>query len=273
METVGDWMALVARHTPPEHAASWDNPGLQVGDPDWPVDRVLVTLDVTSAVVLEAGEVPNTLVLAHHPLVFRPLRSLTPDTAAGKIALMAAQAQVAIGAAHTNLDIAADGTGTSDPVARVLDLQDRRPLTTEAEGPDGASLGFGVVGRLPAPMSLRELAAALRRGLPAPDLRYAGRPDDEVEVVAAVGGAGDGLLSAAHDAGVDVYVTGDLRHHVALDATELGLAVVDAGHHATEFPAMAHWIERLRSLAQAEGLGAPLVASSIHTSPWVVESD
>lgn len=270
METVGDWMALVARHTPPEHAAGWDSVGLQVGDPAWPVDRVLVALDVTSAVVLEAGEVPNTLVLAHHPLLFRPLAALTPDTAAGKIALMAAQGQVAIGAAHTNLDIAADGTGTSDPVARVLGLRDTRPLTVEASTEAG-DLGFGLVGRLPEPLELREVAARLRGGLPAPDLRYAGLPERLVETVAAVGGAGDGLLAAALASGADAYVTGDLRHHVALDATELGLAVIDAGHHATEHPAMGPWRERLAELATAEGLRAPLVASGIHTSPWVVD--
>ncbi len=270
-ETVRDWLDLVEAHTPPDHAASWDNVGLQVGDPAWPVDRVLVTLDVTSAVVLEAGEVPNTLVLAHHPLLFRPLTRLTPDTASGKIALAAAGAQVAVAAAHTNLDVAGDGTGTSDPVARALGLVAARPLTSEVEDADGQPLGFGVVGELPEPRTLRDVAATLRRELPAPDLRYAGDPDREIRVVAAVGGAGDGLLAAAHASAADVYVTGDLRHHVTLDATELGLAVVDAGHHATEQPAMARWMARLEELARGAGLEAPLVASAIRTSPWVVE--
>ncbi len=271
METVADWLRLVGEHTPPGHAAAWDHVGLQVGDPAWPVDRVLVTLDVTSAVVLEAGEVANTLVLAHHPLLFRPLKALTPSTASGKIALMAAGGQVAIAAAHTNLDVAGDGTGTTDPVARALGLVDTRPLTVEAEDAEGNALGFGIVGRLPQPLPLRDVAGALRAGLPAPDLRYAGRPDDVVTTVAAVGGAGDGLIEAAHATGVDVYVTGDLRHHVALDATELGMAVIDAGHHATEHPAMERWMDRLAELAHAAGLAAPLVASRIHTAPWVVD--
>src|SRR5690625_3887398 len=134
--TVGDWLRLVHELYPPSHARSWDNVGLQVGDPAWPVERLLVSLDVTSAVLDEAGEVANTMVLAHHPLVFRPLPSVTPATPTGRLALRAAHQQIAVAAAHTNLDVAQDGAGTSTPVARVLGLGDTRPLDTEVgEGP------------------------------------------------------------------------------------------------------------------------------------------
>ena len=72
-DTVGAWLDLVAARYPHSDAATWDRPGLQVGDPDAPVARVLVALDVTSAVVDEASEVPGTLLLAHHPLLLHPL--------------------------------------------------------------------------------------------------------------------------------------------------------------------------------------------------------
>lgn len=369
-ETVGEWLALVEDRYPSADAASWDAVGLQVGDPAWPVERVLVSLDVTGAVVAEAAEVPGTLVLAHHPLLFRPLARLTPSTASGRTALAAASQRVAVAAAHTNLDVARDGAGTSDPVAEVLELADRRPLTTElrehdrcklvtfvppeavdavldavadagagrlgdyercsfrvrgtgtfrpTDGADpysgtvgqdaaedelrlevevprrrvgpvvtallaahpyeevaydlvpllaGATVGFGVVGTLPAPQRLADVAARVRDGLPAPHLRYAGDPDREVRTVATVGGAGDGLLGAALGSGADVYVTGDLRHHVTLDALEQGLALVDAGHHATEVAALPAWMDRLGRAAAVRGLRAPVVASSVPTVPW-----
>lgn len=267
-DTVQDWLDLVESHTPAEHASGWDNVGLQVGDPGWPVERVLIALDVTGKVVDEAAEQRNTLVLAHHPLLFRPLARLTPQTATGKVALHAAVNRVAVAAAHTNLDVADDGTGTSDPAAKALGLTDVQSLTTEVEDPPR---GFGIVGRLPAPTPLREVAAKLRQNLPAPDLRYAGDPDRGIQTVAIVGGAGDGLIDAAHASGADVYVTGDLRHHVTLDAMELGMALIDAGHHATEHPAMGPWRDRLAELAAAAGLEAPLVASAVPTSPWVNE--
>ena len=83
-----------------------------------------------------------------------------------------------------------------------------------------------------------------------------------------VGGAGDSHIGAAMGAGADVYVTGDLRHHVTLDAMELGLALVDAGHHAVEAAAMPHWIDRLTAHAGERGLTAPVIASAVDTSPW-----
>jgi dinuclear metal center YbgI/SA1388 family protein len=369
-ETVGAWLELVHGLYPPADAASWDHVGLQVGDPEAPVERVLVCLDVTGAVVDEAAEGPPTLVLAHHPLLFRPLASLTPATASGRTALRAARAGVAVAAAHTNLDVAQDGAGTSDPVAACLDLEDQRPLTTSlrdggrcklvtfvppealdvvvdamadagagvigdyercsfrvrgtgsfrpTEGADpysgevgavaqedewrvemevprgrasavvralhaahpyeeaaydllpmveGAEVGFGRVGRLPEPTSLAEVAQRIREQLPAPHLRFAGDPQRRVSSVACVGGAGDGLIPAALGAGVDVYVTGDLRHHVTLDALEQGLALIDAGHHATEAAAMPAWRRRLQDAASAHGLAATVVASKVETVPW-----
>jgi dinuclear metal center YbgI/SA1388 family protein len=369
-DRVADWIALVHDRYPPREAASWDQVGLHVGDPSWEVDRVLVTLDVTAAVVEEAADGPPTLVLAHHPLLFRPLARLTPDTASGRTALLAATHRIAVAAAHTNLDVARDGAGTSDPVVRVLGLTDVRPLTTELrEGErlklvtfvppeaveavldaladagagrigdyercsfrvrgtgtfrpgagaapysgavgedaaeeefrlelvlprsragavvaalqrahpyeevaydlvplvDGAQVGFGRVGSLPTPRPLADVAATIRDGLSAPHLRYAGDPQREVRTVAVVGGAGDSLLGAAAGAGADVYVTGDLRHHVTLDALELGLALVDAGHHATEVAALPAWRERLAADASRRGLSAAVVASSVPTVPW-----
>lgn len=368
-DTVGDWLELVHAAYPPSQAASWDQVGLQVGDPGAPVERVLVSLDVTGAVVDEAADGPPTLVLAHHPLLFRPLASLTPETAAGRTALRAARLGVAVAAAHTNLDVAQDGAGTSDPVAACLELTDTRPLTTElrdgrhklaafvppeavesvidalaaagagtigeyercsfrvrgtgtfrpsqhadpysgAVGEDaaeeeyrvemevprsragavvralhaahpydeaaydllpmvaGAEVGFGRLGRLPEPLPLGEVADRVRERLPAPHLRFAGDPERRVSTVACAGGAGDGLVPAALAAGADVLVTGDLRHHVTLDALEQGLALVDAGHHATEVAALPAWRRRLVDAAGRRGLSAAVVASTTPTVPW-----
>jgi len=369
-DTVADWMALVENLYPARHVATWDNVGLQVGDPSWPVERVLVTLDVTPAVIEEASHGPRTLVLAHHPLLFRPLPSVTPSTASGRTALLAASRSIAIAAAHTNLDVATDGAGTSDPVARLLDLQDVRPLTTEtAEGRrvklvvfvppgdvdrvldavaaagagtigdydrcsfqvpgtgtflprqgtdphvgdvgtdnvvdeirlevelpstrtgdvvralrdahpyeevafdlyqviDAPGHGFGRLGTLPSPMPLRAVAAAIRDRLPAPHLRFAGEPDRLIRTLAVVGGAGDGLIGAAAASGVDCYVTGDLRHHVTIDALTQGITLIDAGHHATEVAALPSWVTRLEQAAGPRNLSARVVASAVDTVPW-----
>lgn len=264
-DTVGAWLALVERLYPTSDAADWDHPGLQVGDPAWPVNRVLVTLDVTGAVLAEAASEPGTLVLAHHPLLLHPLRSLTPATAAGALALRAAGTGVAVAAAHTNLDAADDGAGTSDPVVTVLGLSGVSALCPPAS--PGAR-AMGRVGDLPERMTLRSVAERVAEGLPAPSTRFSGDADRAVRRVAVLGGAGTSAVPDALRAGADVLVTGDVRHHVALDALELGLALIDAGHHATEDAAMPSFAQRVGREAAQHGLQAPVVRAATVTTPW-----
>lgn len=264
-DRVGAWMDLVHTLYPPSDAADWDHCGLQVGDPAWPVSRVLVSLDVTSAVLAEASAEPHTLVLAHHPLLLHPLRAVTPSTAAGALALRAAHTGVAVAAAHTNLDAADDGAGTSDPVVRMLGLTGVVPLCAPAV--PGAR-PMGRVGDLPVPMTLRELARTIATELPAPAARRCGDGERQVRRVAVLGGSGTSAVGDAIEAGADVLVTGDVRHHVALDTLELGLALIDAGHHATESAAMPAFAARVAEAAAGQGLRAPVVLSAVDTTPW-----
>jgi dinuclear metal center YbgI/SA1388 family protein len=251
--------ACYAQH----HAAEWDVVGLQVGDPDDRVSNVLISLDVTAAVLDEAQRRGADLVLAHHPLLFRPLARLTPGTAAGMLALRAARSGCAVLAVHTNFDAAL--AGTTAPIVDLLGLQDVRPLEPLAVDP---TIGLGRIGDLPAETSLRDVADRLAGGLPAPHLRVAGPLDRPVRRVAACGGAGDSLMAAAHAAGADLYVTGDLRHHVVLDALQLGMTLIDAGHYATEAAALPTLRERLAAEATGRGLTAGLLASVTTTEPW-----
>jgi len=264
-DSVGEWIDLVQQTYPVADAMDWDRPGLQVGDPAWSVERVLIALDVTRAVLDEAVQGPATLVLAHHPLLLHPLSALTPDTAAGALALHAARNGTAVAAAHTNLDAADDGAGTSDPVVEVLGLGGVTPLCRPAV-PDGRAMGR--VGDLPVALDLTTLARRIRDELPSASVRFCGPADRLVRRVAVLGGAGMSAVPDALAAGADVLVTGDVRHHAALDSLELGLAVIDAGHHATEVAAMPVFAKRVATAAAARGLRAAVTISEVSTTPW-----
>lgn len=377
IDRVEQWVQLVEQLWPERDAESWDAVGLQVGDPADPVRAVLVCLDVTDAALDEAAGRGADLLLAHHPLLFRPLARLTTATPPGRLALRAARERVAVLAAHSNLDVAVPGT--SDPVARILGLHDVRPLrplrpagggldpeqvklvtfvpvehtlaviaaaaaagaghiggydecsfrvtgtgtfrpgpgTSPAVGergrrtevtedrlevvvpraglaavveavraahpyeevawdayplvpppPAGRARGLGLVGVLPQRRKLVDIADALAVELPSPHLRVVGDLDRAVTRVAACGGAGDALIGDAVAAGVDLYVTGDLRHHPALDAAASGLALIDAGHAATEAAALPVVVEALGAAARERGLSARLLASDVVTAPW-----
>ena len=133
-DRVADWTALIEAQYPLRHAASWDNAGLQVGSGSDPVSGVLIALDVTEAVLDEAATVGADLLITHHPLLFRPLARLTPDTAAGALALAAARRGIAVYAAHTNFDVAEGGT--TSPVVDILGLEAVRPLKGQSDTAD-----------------------------------------------------------------------------------------------------------------------------------------
>lgn len=262
-QTVSDWIALLDELYPPAHAQDWDAPGLQVGRPSSPVNRVLVTLDVTEAVILEAAAAGCDLIIAHHPTLFKPLSRLTPDTAPGCLALLAAELGIAIVAAHTNFDARLDTT--SRKALDAIGATQISPLT-----PDDGDQALGLIGTLAQPTRLDTLLDQVRTHLPSPHARLAcTTPETLVTKVACVGGAGSSLFPEAIEAGADVLITGDVSHHVALDALTLGLPLIDAGHYHTEHCAMAHVIEYLGALAAERGFDAELVMSTVVTDPWV----
>lgn len=261
-ETVSDWNALLDQLYPPAHAQDWDSPGLQVGDPDQAVHGVLVTLDITEEVILEAAQRSCDLIIAHHPLLFRPLERLSPATAPGRLALLAAQLGISILAAHTNFDARPDTTSWT--ALRALGITVVSPLEDTQDG-----RALGLIGTLAEPQPLRSIFEQIRDQLPSPLARLCTDNTDRlITRVASVGGSGASLTAQAITAGAEVLITGDVSHHDALDAMTQGLAIIDAGHHPTEHPAMTVAITHLREHGPTHGCTAPLYSSEVDTNPW-----
>jgi putative NIF3 family GTP cyclohydrolase 1 type 2 len=118
---------------PPEYAAEWDNVGLLIGSPQWEVAGLLLTVDLTPAVLREALGAGGRMVVAYHPPIFEPLARLTDATTGQRIALEAARGGVAVYSPHTALD-AAPG-GVNDWVAEGLGRGDIRALRPQAALP------------------------------------------------------------------------------------------------------------------------------------------
>jgi dinuclear metal center YbgI/SA1388 family protein len=135
----------------------------------------------------------------------------------------------------------------------------------ELASPGG--LGLGRIGHLPAHLSAKDLAGRCRERLHS-SVRLAGDPDTQVQNVALCGGSGASLLPDALRAGVDAYITGDLKHHQALDAASAGLAVIDAGHHGTEWPFVPLLAAQLS--AAAKDLGGKVLVSDTRTDPFAM---
>lgn len=259
---------------PPATALSGDVVGLTVGDPSASVRRVLMAVDPTLAVVDEAVAGGFDLLVTHHHLLRAGLHAVVPSEPKGAAVLALSEGGVGLYSAHTNADVATGGV--NDALAAALGLRDVEPLVE----PEGQPLGR--VGQLPTETTLEGFAqhfAAVLPGAPV-GLRVAGPRDGRVERVAVLGGSGDREFDAVREAGADVYVTADLRHHPVSEFREHGLLaarsggvdgpfVIDAGHWATESLWLAGAGERLADeVERTTGARPEVLVSTTVTDPW-----
>ncbi len=257
-------------------AQEWDRVGLVTGDLEQPVRLVHLAVDPTLAVVQEAVAAGADLLVTHHPLLLRGIHSVATTSAKGETLTRAILGDLAIYCAHTNADVATPGV--CDALAEAVGLQDVEPL-------EPGAYALGRVGLLSTPMSLRELAARVREGLPATagGIRVSGDPDAVVQRVAVLGGSGDDRFDVVRAAGADVYVTADLRHHPALEERETTRGgppyLVDAGHWASEWVWLASAERRLLETLAASAASAASAGegpsstldtyvSRLRTEPW-----
>lgn len=258
--TVDDLLQVIDRLAPTRLAEEWDNVGLLVGRRGQPVGGVMVALDLRPQVIDEAAAAGCDVVLTHHPVIFPALGAVSDATAAGSLVLRAASEGVAVIAAHTNLDSAHGGL--NDLMAAALGVQGTRPLRPS---PVDVSVGLGRVGNLAAPTTLGALTELCRRAFGLSAVRVVGGSDRVVSSVAVCTGSGGSLVGDAVAAGVDVYVTGDLKYH---DADAAGsVALLDVAHGAVEEAMLRAWTP---ALIAALGDGTPVRFAATSTDPWRV---
>lgn len=269
--TVADAVAALEAAYDPALTESWDAVGLTCGDPAAPVRRTLFAVDPTEAVVDEALAWGADLIVTHHPLLLRGVHDVAATTPKGRAVHRLIGGGTALFTAHTNADRARPGV--SDALAEAVGLTgELRPIEPVPGAPD---LGLGRIGELPEPTSLAAFAERAAAGLPAtaPGLRVAGDPRTTVRTVAVSGGAGDSLLDAVREAGVDVFLTADLRHHPASEFREHGgVALIDAAHWATEWPWLTAAARRLEQAAgRCEDTSMETRISTIVTDAWTFD--
>ncbi|RJL34280.1 Nif3-like dinuclear metal center hexameric protein [Bailinhaonella thermotolerans] len=264
MPSLADVITVLESSYDPSWAEPWDAVGLVAGDPAQPVRRVLLAVDPVAAVAEEAVAWNADLLITHHPLYLRGTTSVAATTPKGRVVHGLIRAGVALYTAHTNADVA--DPGVSDALARAVGLAG--PLRPLQPSPEDPRRGLGRIGELPVALTLAEFVRQAASGLPptAAGVRVGGDPNRVVRTVAVCGGAGDSLLGTARAAGVDVYLTADLRHHPASEfLEEEGPALVDAAHWATEWPWLADAAVRLES---ALGTTVETRVSTTVTDAW-----
>lgn len=208
---------------------SYDNAGLQVGNPEAPVSAVLLCLDVTEDTVREAKERSCNLIVSHHPLIFKGLKSLTGADQTQRIVMEALREGIAIYSAHTNLDSATEGV--SYEMAHQLNLKHLEVLVPSERNPE---IGLGVIGQYDSPVPQLEFLRKVKETFAVKALRYSGQSQHlVVRTVALCGGSGASFIKDALARKADAYLSGDFKYH---DYTTYGLDILiaDIGHHESE---------------------------------------
>ncbi|GAA2972538.1 Nif3-like dinuclear metal center hexameric protein [Actinokineospora diospyrosa] len=267
MSTVADAIRVLEAAYPPALAESWDAVGLVCGDRADALTKVLVCVDPTSSTVEEAVAAGAQLIVAHHPLLLKGVHGVPADTPKGSLVHQLIRNGIALYCAHTNAD-AAD-PGVSDALAEAIGLEVTAPLNPNADG----RTGIGRIGELPEAEPFALFVDRVAQALPFTEggVRAAGDPNRRIKRVAVSGGAGDSYLATATAAGVDAYVTADLRHHPAGEhlAVPGAPALVDVAHWASEWP----WCGQAAGILRAALGGTVTVdVSTLRTDPWTAQS-
>lgn len=255
--TIADTLRSLA---PLELAETWDNVGLLLGDAAQPVERVMTCLTLSTDVAEEALERGAQLIVSHHPVLFRSVKSLTTATPEGRTLLNLLAARVAVYSPHTAYDSSADGINAQ--LATSLQLEDIQPLRpSTAALPQGA--GGGRCGTLPRPMALALFLDHVKAALKIERLQFVAAERATITTVGVACGSAAEFLPDAVRQGCQALVTGEARFHACLEARDAGILLVLAGHYATERPG----VEQLARLISAAHPALTVWSSQAESDP------
>ncbi len=200
----------------------WDNDGYDViPDKNAEVTRVLCALDCTSVAIEKATEQGCNVIITHHPLVFKPLASVSNEDSVGKRVIECIKRGIAVISFHTRLDIVEGGV--NDTLASLLGIKN-----TESFIP------YGRIGEIEE-QSFESFAALVASALRIEKSELAlVKSSEAAKRVAVVSGCGKDEINEVLAAGADTFVTGEVMHNHMIDCKELGLNLICATHYATE---------------------------------------
>ncbi len=253
---VSDLVQTLESLAPTRFAEPWDNVGLLIGDAEAPLYGALLTIDFGPQELEEAKKSGCNAVVAYHPPIFKNLRRLLP----GMIPFEAVRAQIAVVSPHTALDVAIGGT--NDALAHnILGLVKVTALRSASESP-----GMGRVGEFSSPVDRAVVLAQIKDKLGVDRVLVAGPTTGMIKRAAVCAGSCGDIVEEARGMGVDLYLTGEMRHHDALQAARDGMTVVCVLHSNSE----RHVLAALRSTLIDRLGGVNVIVSEVDADPFTI---
>ncbi|VAX38448.1 hypothetical protein MNBD_PLANCTO02-1367 [hydrothermal vent metagenome] len=248
MSTLANLLTFLESFAPLHLSEEWDNTGLLIGDRFCmqEISSIMTCLTLTPDVAEEAVSQNANLIITHHPILFRPVQRLTSETSEGSMILQLIKAGIAIYSPHTSYDSAQEGINQqiaeSIALTNIGILRPAESISTEEETP----CGTGRFGDLKEPQTLSALNEQIKQVLQIDSLQFVGQLDTSITRIGIACGAAAELMHDALNHNCQALLTGEARFHASLEARTLGIALVIAGHYATERPAMERLAKRLQ---------------------------
>ena len=237
---------------------SWDNAGLQVGLTETEVSGALLCLDVNEKILDEAIQKGCNLVVSHHPLLFRGLKTISDLTDVQRTVRKAIQHDLCVISMHTNMDNAKGGVNFR--IAEKLGLKDVRFLI--ASTGSGTVSGSGVMGEFIEPMAADDFVIRVKKTFGVACAMCNELLRRPVRKVAICGGAGDFLLDEALKQGADAFITGEMHYHQYF-GYEQQIQICVIGHYQSE----QYTTEVFEEIIQQACPGVKTVIASTNTNP------
>lgn len=206
-------------------AETWDNIGMLVGTNEREIKSIYIALDPTDEVINDAISKNVDLLLTHHPLIFKPLKSVTNEDFIGRRIISLIKSNITYYTMHTNFDVSV----MADLAADYLKLSNIEILEKIDE-----NHGIGKIGNLPKEMTLDELCQYIKDVFSIEFLKVFGNREEKIKKVVIMPGSGKSYIKNTIQSHAEVMITGDIDHHEGIDALASGLTIIDAGHYGIE---------------------------------------
>lgn len=265
---IKDIICSLNSHAPFGLAEPWDNVGLLIGHPEREVTSLLIGLDPTSTLIDEAITIGADTLITHHPLIFQPISAINTTTPAGRVIEIALRQGINVIACHTNLDSAENGV--SDALARALGLANLSPLTTNPRANLPEQQGMGRIGSYPEGISSSAFLKHLRQALGLEAVHIAGRFPDIIKKVAICGGSGSDLAGIALEKGADIFLTAEIKHHIARWAEESNFCLIEGTHYATERLAIGLLADFMQTEKTSRNWNISITQTQTESHPFVL---
>lgn len=224
-----DIINILEKKFPKINAEEWDNVGLLVGDYDKEVKKIQFSIDASLEVIENAIKEKVDMIITHHPFIFKAIKSINEQDILSKKIRALIRNDINIYSIHTNLDSSV--SGLNDYVLEKLGYTNYKFLDYDEE----KNCGIGRIFKLDEEKNLKKFIEELKLKLQISNLRVISNDlNKKIKKVALINGSAMSCWRKAKKEKIDLFITGDVGYHDALDARESGLAVIDFGHYESE---------------------------------------